>query len=79
MVTTFQIPESPSSQLKTVLRFLDLVKAFDLAEIEKLFTDDFVQSTFPLSLNLPPRTKQEDVEFLRGFSKQLEGRHLQVL
>jgi hypothetical protein len=78
MVTTFEIPKSPSSQLKTVLDFLDLVKVLNLDELEKLFTDDFVQSTLPSSLNVPPRTKQEDLEFLRGLSEQLEGRHLQV-
>jgi hypothetical protein len=78
MVTTFEIPKSPSSQLKTVLDYLDLVKVLNLGELEKLFTDDFVQSTFPSSLNVPPRTKQEDLEFLRGLSEQLEGRHLQV-
>ena len=78
MVTTFEIPKSPSSQLKTVLDYLDLVKVLNLDELEKLFTDDFVQSTFPSSLNVPSRTKQEDLEFLRGLSEQLEGRHLQV-
>ena len=78
MVTTFEIPKVPSSQLKTVLDYLDLVKALDLAEIDKLFTDDFVQSTSPLALNVSPRTKQEDLAFLRGLSEQLEGRHLQV-
>ncbi|KAI0278802.1 hypothetical protein BGY98DRAFT_1096559 [Russula aff. rugulosa BPL654] len=78
MVTTFEIPKSPSSQLKTVLDYLDFVKVLNLDEVEKLFTDDFVQSTFPSSLNVPPRTKQEDLEFLRGLSEQLEGRHLQM-
>jgi hypothetical protein len=78
MVSTFEIPKAPSPQLKTVLDYLDLVKVLDLAGIDKLFTDDFVQSTFPLSLNVPPRTKQEDLAFLGGLSEQLEGRHLQV-
>lgn len=78
MVTTFEIPKSPSSQLKTILHYLDLVKVLNLDELERLFTDDFVQSTFPSSLNVPPRTKQEDLEFLRGLSEQLEGRHIQV-
>ncbi len=76
--TTFEIPQSPSSQLTTVLHYLDLVKVFDTDEITKLFTDDFVQSTFPASLNVPPRSKQEDLDFLRGFSERLEGRRLQV-
>jgi hypothetical protein len=78
MVTTFEIPKSPSSQLKTVLDYIDFVKVLNLDELEKLFTDDFVQSTFPSSLNVPPRTKQEDLEFLRGISEQLEGRDIQV-
>ncbi|KAF8483942.1 hypothetical protein DFH94DRAFT_843453 [Russula ochroleuca] len=78
MVTTFEVPKSPSPQLKTVLDYLDHVKVLDLAEIEKLFTDDFVQSTSPHTLNVPPRTKQEDLAFLRGLSEQLEGRHLQM-
>ena len=78
MVTTFEIPKSPSSQLKTVLDYLDHVKVLNLDEIEKLFTDDFVQNTFPSSLGVPQRTKQEDIEFLRGLSEQLEGRHLEV-
>jgi hypothetical protein len=78
MVTAFEIPKTPSSQLKTVLDYFDLVKVFNLDELEKLFTDDFVQSTIPSSLNVPPRTKQEDLEFLRGLSEQMEGKHLQV-
>lgn len=79
MVTTFEISKCPSSQLKTVLDYFDLVKVLNLAELEKLFTDDFVQSTLPSSLAVPPRTKQEDLAFLRGLSEQLEGRHIQVL
>ena len=80
MVTTFEIPKSPSSQLKTVLDYIDFVKVLNLDELEKLFTDDFVQSTLPSSLNVPPRTKKEDLEFLRGLSEQLKGRlgHIQV-
>jgi hypothetical protein len=78
MATTFEIPMAPSSQLKTVLDFLNLVDVFDLAEVGKLFTDDFVQSTLPHSLNVPQRTKQEDLEFLRVFSEQLEKRPLKV-
>jgi hypothetical protein len=78
MVTTFEIPKSPSAQLKTVLDYLEHVKALDLPELEKLFTDDFVQSTFPSSLNVPPRSKADDLAFLRGLAEQLQGRHLQV-
>ena len=78
MVTTFEFPKAPSSQLKTVLDYLDQVKVLNLDKLEKLFTDDFVQSTFPSSVNVPPRSKQEDLEFLRGLSDQLEGRHLEV-
>ena len=78
MATTFEIPKCPSPQLKTVLDYFDLVKVLNLDGLEKLFTDDFVQSTLPSSLAVPPRTKQEDLEFLRGLAEQLEGRHIQV-
>jgi ketosteroid isomerase-like protein len=78
MAIMFDMPKSPSSQLKTVLRYFDLVKVLDLAEIDKLFADDFVQSTRPLSLGVPSRTKEEDLAFLRGFAEKLEERHLEV-
>ncbi len=78
MAIMFDMPKSPSSQLKTVLRYFDLVKVLDLAEIDKLFADDFVQSTRPLSLGVPSRTKEEDLAFLRGFAEKLEERRLEV-
>ena len=76
--TTFEIPKSPSPLLKTVLDYLDHTKTLNLVELEKLFTDDFVQSTYPRSLGVPPRSKEEDVAFLRGLFEQLGGRHLEV-
>jgi len=78
MVATFETPKD-SAQLKTILRYFDALKAWDLAEVGKLFADDFVQSTRPLSLSVPSRTKEEDLEFLRGFSKQLDEKHLEVM
>jgi hypothetical protein len=78
MPATFEIPEFPSSQLQLVLRYLDLIKDFDLAQVEKLFTDDFVQSTQPRSIKVPSRTKEEDLAFLRGFAEQLERKPLEV-
>jgi len=78
MSTIYQRPQNPSPQVRTVLRYLDLVQVFDLAEIEKLFTDDFVQSTSPHSLDVPSRSKQEDLAFLRGLSEQLEGKPLET-
>ena len=78
MAPTYQIPKNPSSQLKTVLHYLDCVEVFDLAEIEKLFADDLVQSTAPHNLDVPKRSKQEDLAFLRGLSEQLEGKSLEV-
>ena len=79
MEATFEVPNLPSSQLKIVLLYLDLIKVFNLEEVEKLFTDDFVQSTAPSSLHVPSRTKEEDLTFLRGLSEALEGRHLEVI
>ena len=78
MAPTYQIPKNPSSQLKTVLHYLDCVEVFDLAEIEKLFADDLVQSTAPHNLDVPKRSKQEDLAFLRGLSEQLEGKSFEV-
>ena len=78
MTPTYQIPKNPSSQLKTVLHYLDCVEVFDLAEIEKLFADDLVQSTAPHNLDVPKRSKQEDLAFLRGLSEQLEGKSFEV-
>jgi len=39
MATTFEIPKSPSSQVKIVLHYLDLVKVLNLDELDKLFTE----------------------------------------
>ncbi|KAI0253733.1 hypothetical protein BJV78DRAFT_1152847 [Lactifluus subvellereus] len=78
MEATYEVPKLPSSQLKIVLLYLDLIKVFNLEEVEKLFMDDFVQSTAPSSLHVPSRTKEEDLAFLKGLSETLEGRHLEV-
>jgi len=78
MPATFEIPKFPSSQLKLVLHYLDLIKVFDVDQVEKLFTDDFVQSTQPRSTKVPSRTKEEDLAFLRGFAEQLEGKPLEL-
>jgi|SRR6266850_200513 len=69
---------TPSSQLKTVLRYFELIKTLDTVELGKLFADDFVQSTRPLSLGVPSRTKEEDLAFLRGLAEKIEGRRLEV-
>ena len=69
---------APSSQLKTVLRYFELIKTLDTVELGKLFADDFVQSTRPLSLGVPSRTKEEDLAFLRGLAEKIEGRRLEV-
>ena len=78
-MTHYEIPANPSPQVKAVLNYLDSIKVFNLPKIEKLFTDDFVQSTLPLSLGIPSRTKAEDLAFLRGFADQLGGRPLEVI
>ena len=78
MAITFETPKSPSSQLKTVLRYLDLVRTLDLAELDALFADGFVQSTRPLSLGVPSRTKQEDLAFLGALAEKLKGRRVEV-
>ena len=76
---TYDIPKSPSPQVKTVLHYLDQVKVLNLQELEKLFTDDFVQTTRPLSLGIPSRTKEEDLAFLSGLADGLGGRPIEVI
>jgi hypothetical protein len=78
-MTHYETSTDPSPQVKAVLHYLDQVKVLNLREIEKLFTDDFVQSTRPLSLGVPSRTKEEDLAFLQGFADQLGGRPLEVM
>lgn len=76
-MTHYEISTNPSPQVKE-LHYLDQVKVLNLHEIEELLTDDFGQSTRPLSLGLPSRTK-EDLAFLQGFADQLGGRALEVI
>jgi hypothetical protein len=78
-MTHYEIPKAPSPQVKAVLYYFDQIKVLDLQKIEKLFTDDFVQSTRPLSLGVPSRTKEEDLAFLKGMADQLGGRPLEVI
>ncbi|KAF8266322.1 hypothetical protein EI94DRAFT_203727 [Lactarius quietus] len=77
-MTHYEIPKDPSPQVKAVLHYLDQIKVLNLHEIAKLFTEDFVQSTRPLSLGIPSRTKEEDLAFLRGLADQLGGRPLEI-
>lgn len=78
-MTHYEIPEAPSPQVKAILHYFDQIRVLNVHELEKLFTDDFVQSTRPLSLGVPSRTKEEDLAFLKGFSDQLGGRPLEVI
>ena len=78
-MTNHEISKSPSPPEKAILHYLDQVKVLNLYEIDKIFTDDFVQSTRPLSLGIPSRTKQEDLAFLQGLSDQLGGRPMEVI
>jgi len=79
MAITFETPKSPSSQLKTVLRYFEFIRALDLVELDTLFADGFVQSTRPLSLGVPSRTKEEDLAFLGELAEKLKGRRVEVI
>ena len=78
-MTHYEIPTSPSPQVEAVLNYLDSIKVFDVPKLEKLFTDDFVQSTRPLSLETSSRTKADDLAFLQGFADQLRDKALEVI
>ncbi|KAH8983310.1 hypothetical protein EDB83DRAFT_2488671 [Lactarius deliciosus] len=77
-MTHFEIPKEPSPQVRAVLHYLDQIKVLNLHEIEKHFTDDFVQSTRPLSLGIPSRSKEEGLVFLQGLADKLGGRPLEI-
>ncbi|KAH8993750.1 hypothetical protein EDB92DRAFT_1815411 [Lactarius akahatsu] len=77
-MTHFEIPKVPSPQVRAVLHYLDQIKVLNLHEIEKHFTDDFIQSTRPLSLEIPSRSKEEGLAFLQGLANQLGGRPLEA-
>ncbi|CAL1717439.1 unnamed protein product [Somion occarium] len=57
------IPENPSSKIQVALDWLTAVALGDIHKLASLFTDDFVHSVYPPTLNLPSRNKQQWLEY----------------
>ena len=68
----YQIPDQPSPQLKAVLDYFDCLETWDFEKIATLSAPYFTQKTLPASLNVPARSKSEDIKelhFLRDLQK----------
>jgi hypothetical protein len=75
---TYETPKDPSPQVKVILHYLDQLKVLNLQGLGNIFTDDFVQTTQPTSLEIPSKTKEEDLAFLQGLADKLAGRPMEV-
>ena len=74
----YQIPDEPSPQLKAVLDYFDCLKTWDFEKIPKLSVSSFTQKTLPASLNIPTRSKSEDINNLHDLRDLLKGGPLEV-
>ena len=76
---SYEIPKVPSPQVKVILHYFDQLKVLNLQELGNVFTDDVVQTTRPLSLGIPSRTKEENLRFLQALADRLRGRPMEVI
>ena len=74
----YDFPPDGSPQLKVVEDYFRCLCEFDLDHLRTLTTDDFTQDVQPLSLNVPTKTKDEDLESLQQLRDSLKGKHLVV-
>jgi ketosteroid isomerase-like protein len=74
----YQRPRHPSDQLSVVFDYLDYLKRWDIDALDKLFTSDFTQQTFPESLGIPSRNRREYLECLPTLRDSLNGVPLEV-
>jgi hypothetical protein len=72
------VPSNPSPQLKVVLEYFDCLGKWDLETLAQLSTSYFYQVTLPASMNIPYKTKKEDIEFLHKLRDSLKGAPLEV-
>ncbi|KAH9956407.1 hypothetical protein BC827DRAFT_1231478 [Russula dissimulans] len=77
MVTTFETPKHPSAQLRTVLRYSDVLKVWNIVELGQLFAMTLCSPRAP-SRSASPTDEGGNLQFLRGFSQQLDGKHLEI-
>ena len=74
----YVFPESASLQLKVVQDYMTCLATFNLDRLATLTTDNFTQVTAPASLNVPVRTKAEDLEFLGQLRDKLQNKPFTV-
>ena len=72
------LPNPNTPQLKVIDTYLKSVATFDLTILKTLTTDDYHLVQAPASLNVPDKTKTEDLAFLENLKESLNGRHLEV-
>lgn len=64
--------------MKVIDDYLKYLSTHDTDGLSRLMTDDFVQSTSPVSLGVPDRPKAVDLEFLKRLGDSLNGQPLTV-
>lgn len=67
------IPAIPSPQLKTVLRWIDAFKNWNLDELVATMSDDYTHYIFPRSLNQPVRRKQEFAAYFQTLPRLFDS------
>jgi len=72
------LPNPDTPQLKVIDTYLKSLATFDFTVLKTLTTDDFLMITAPTSMNVPDKTKTEDLAFLEELKKLLNGQHLEV-
>jgi len=73
----YKFPKHPSPRLKVVQDYFRCLIEFDLDHLRTLTTDDFTQDVKPASLDVPTKTKEEDIESLEQLRDSLKGKHLE--
>ena len=74
----YVFPPNPSPQLAVVKDYFRCLCEFDLDHLRTLTTDDFTQNVQPLSLDVPTKTKEEDLESLKQLRDSVNGKPLVV-
>jgi hypothetical protein len=71
-------PVSPSPQVRLVREYIQYLSAFDIDRLSGLTTDNFTQQMLPTDLGVAPRTKAEDLAFLKELQTQRNGTPIHV-
>ncbi|KAN0109145.1 hypothetical protein V8E52_009576 [Russula decolorans] len=72
------LPNHDTPQLKVIDTYLKSLATFDFTVLKTLTTDDFLMIMAPASMNVPDKTKTEDLAFLEELKMLLNGQHLEA-